>query len=263
VVEDEAGSRPGAGEVSAEDRSFSLVRGGDAATLTFRRAPANVLDVDTLYALSAALSRIDDDPPRTLILAGEPHFCGGVAIDDHVPGKIDAMLAAIHGFVRALLAVPAVTVAQVSGACLGGGAEIALACDLVFAAEDARIGFPEIGLACFPPVAAILLPDAIGRSSAADWLLTGRIVSGREAVQSGFAARVVAPNRLGEEVERFVAELRTRSRGAVLESIAIVRAPKKALFESHIGAAEAAYRRLAGSPDLGRAVAAFMERKAK
>ena len=59
---------------------------------------------------------------------------------------------------RALVETPAVTLASVSGACLGGGAEIVAACDLVLVAEDARIGFPEIRLACFPPAAAVLLP---------------------------------------------------------------------------------------------------------
>jgi len=245
------------------DRGYALIRRGEAATLSLRRGSANVLDIATLEAMSAELSRIGEELLRSLVVTGEPHFCAGVAVEDHVPGKIDAMLAAMHGFLRALLAIRAVTIARVSGACLGGGAEIALACDLVFTAEDARIGFPEIGLACFPPAAAILLPEMIGGTVAAEWLLTGRRVSGREAARSGFAARAVPAARLESEVEEFVAELQTRSHAAVAETSALLRSRKKARFDGSIGDAEEAYRRLAATPDLAEAVAEFMARKRK
>ena len=74
------------------------------------------------------------------------------------------MLAAMRGVLEALIESEAVTLAAVSGACLGGGAEIVAACDIVLVAEDARIGFPEIRLACFPPGAAALLPARIGEA---------------------------------------------------------------------------------------------------
>jgi cyclohexa-1,5-dienecarbonyl-CoA hydratase len=231
------------------------------ATLNLRPPPANVLDVATLGRLTEELARLSVPPPRALVITGNPHFCAGVAIEDHVPERIDAMLGSFHGFLRAILAFPSPTIARVSGACLGGGAEIALACDLVFAAEDARIGFPEIGLACFPPAAAVLLPEAIGPASAADWVLSGRIVSGREAERRGFAGRVFPRKRLDEAVERFTAELAGRSRAAVNEAAQLLRARKRFLFDRWIGDAEEAYRRLAASPDLAEAVRRFRERK--
>jgi cyclohexa-1,5-dienecarbonyl-CoA hydratase len=257
VAQDAEGGSP---EVNAGP-GFSLTVEAAAAKLCLRRAPANVLDIATLERLAGELAGLSADPPRVLVITGEPHFCAGVAIEDHVPGKIGAMLAAFHGFLRAILGFPAPTIAQIAGACLGGGAEIVLACDLVFAAEDARIGFPEIGLACFPPAAAILLPDAIGRSAAADWMFSGAIVSGREAERKGFAGRVFPRERLEEGVAQFAAELAGRSRPAVAAALAVSRAPRRALFDRSIGAAEEAYARLAASPELAEAVARFRDRK--
>jgi cyclohexa-1,5-dienecarbonyl-CoA hydratase len=248
--------------VSEDGPGFVVTReapGG--ATLRLCRAPANVLDIATLERLAGELARLSADPPLSLVITGEPHFCAGVAIEDHVPERIGAMLDAFHGFLRAILAFPAPTIARIVGACLGGGAEIALACDLVFAAEDARIGFPEIGLACFPPAAAVLLPGAIGQSAAADWVLSGTIASGREAERRGFAGRVFPRERLEEGVAQFAAELAGRSRPAVTAALAVLRAPRRALFDRSIGAAEEAYARLSGSPELAEAIARFRDRK--
>ena len=247
--------------MSEDGPGFSVTVETARARLRLCRAPANVLDIATLERLAGELARLSENPPLSLVISGEPHFCAGVAIEDHVPGRIGAMLGALHGFLRALLAFPAPTIAQISGACLGGGAEIALACDLVFAAEDARIGFPEIGLACFPPAAAVLLPAAIGQSAAADWVVSGAIVSGREAERKGFAGRVFPLERLEEGVAQFASELAGRSRPAVSAALAVLRAPRRALFDRSIGAAEEAYARLAGSPELAEAVARFRHRK--
>jgi len=245
--------------VSSEPTGFRVERRGDSALVTFARPPANALDIATLDALSREVSRLAS--ARTIVFSGDPHFCAGVSIADHVPEKIESMLAAMHGFLRALLEAPAFTIARVTGACLGGGAEIALACDFVYAAEDARIGFPEIGLACFPPAGAVLLPAAIGGPAAADWLATGRTISGREAERAGFASRCASGAALAGAVEMVVAEMETRSAAALRELAAVVRSPKRRLFEDSIAASEEAYRRLATSPELAEAVAAHAARK--
>ena len=102
---------------------------------------------------------------RVLVLSGLPRaFSAGVSVAEHFPDPkaIEEMLAGMRSALNALVRTPAVTVAAVSGACLGGGAELAAACDVVLTTEDSRIGFPEIRLACFPPGAAALLPVRIG-----------------------------------------------------------------------------------------------------
>jgi cyclohexa-1,5-dienecarbonyl-CoA hydratase len=247
--------------VTGAGPGFEVTEDAAGARLTLRRAPANVLDIGTLERLTRELSRLSAAPPRALVITGEPNFCAGVAIEDHLPGKIGAMLGAFHGFLRAILAFPAPTIAQIAGACLGGGAEIALACDLVFAAEDARIGFPEIGLACFPPAAAVS-PSGSDQAGRPRWtrFCRGRIVSGREAERSGFAGRGSRASAL-EGVGQFSAELAGRSRPAVNAALAVLRAPRRALFDRSIPDAEEAYARLAGSSELAEAIARFRDRK--
>jgi len=228
------------------------------AGLSIEIPPVNVLDVAALEELARLV--LECAGARVLVLSGLPRaFSAGVSIEEHFPESkaIEAMLAAMRGALNALVRTPAVTVAAVSGACLGGGAELAAACDVVFVTEDARIGFPEIRLACFPPGAAALLPARIGGARAADWILTGRTVSGREAAQAGFAARAVAPFDLDRETKRLVDQLLATSPAALAGARDLLRAERRRALAEALPHAEIAYRLLAGSEDLRRAVREF------
>lgn len=223
--------------------------------------PVNVLDLAAIEEFTALVLRAGGE--RVLLLRGLPRaFSAGFSIAEHVPDpeSIEAMLAAMRGALNALVKTPAVTVASVSGACLGGGAELVAACDVVLVAEDARIGFPEIRLACFPPGAAALLPLRIGGPRAAEWILTGRIVSGREAVSAGFAAHAFRPEDLSAETARIVRQLVGTSAAALAGARDLLRAERRRALAEALPHAEDAYRLLAGSDDLARAVAEFPKR---
>ena len=239
---------------------FRLSVSAGRGDLAFERPPANVLGIGALRDLTEALRAASGI--RLLVLSGEPHFCAGVDIADHVPDRLEDMLAAIHGFLAALLEFPAVTVARLTGACLGGGAEIALAADLRFASEETRIGFPEIGLACFPPAAAILLPPLVGPARAAELFLTGEPLTAARAEAMGLVNRAAGPGAsLDAFVDGFAADLLKRSAPAVEAARELLRRPRRELFERHRGAAEEAYRKLAGSPELAQAVEVFLRRR--
>lgn len=228
------------------------------ANLRIAIPPVNVLGVEDLERLAACVRGVRD--ARVLVLRGLPRaFSAGVAIGDHrpEPRAIDRMLAAMRSVLEALVEAPAVTVASVSGACLGGGAEIASACDVILAAADARIGFPEIRLACFPPGAAVLLPSRIGPARAAEWILTGRVLSGRDAAEAGFASRAVESSALDSETDRFAADLLEKSPAALSEICGLLRAPRREALTAGLARAEEAYRRLAGDPALASAVRDF------
>ncbi|HEY6971294.1 MAG TPA: enoyl-CoA hydratase/isomerase family protein, partial [Candidatus Angelobacter sp.] len=92
-----------------------------------------------------------------------------------------------HGLIAILAKLRKVTIAEVRGACLGGGAELAMVCDLVYTADSAKWGFPEITLGCYPPVACAALSALVGQKRAADLIFTGRIISGKEAAAWGLA----------------------------------------------------------------------------
>ncbi len=242
--------------------SLSRSKGGARADLSLAIAPVNVLGARHLDALG--LSVREAAAARLLVLTGLPKaFCAGVDVADHVPepARIDRMLAAMRGVLAALVESPAVTLASVSGACLGGGAEIAAACDLVLVAEDARIGFPEIRLACFPPGAAALLPGRVGEARAAEWILSGRIFSGREAAEAGFASRAVPASRLPEETERLAGRILEAGPAALSAALQLLRQGRREAMAARLPAAEDAYRRLAGDEDLARAVRDFPKRR--
>ncbi len=234
------------------------------ADLSIEIPPVNVLDVAALDELTRLVLQASGE--RVLVLSGLPRaFSAGVSVAEHVPEPeaIERMLAAMRGALSALVKTPAVTVAAVSGACLGGGAEIALACDLVLVAEDARIGFPEIRLASFPPGAAAFLPSKIGDGRAADWILTGRTLSGRDAAQAGFAARAVAASEVEAETARLADRLLTTSPAALASARDLLRAGRRRALAEALPHAEDAYRLLAGNEDLARAVSEFEAGKRK
>jgi cyclohexa-1,5-dienecarbonyl-CoA hydratase len=241
-------------------RSIRLERSRDGARADLRIGipPVNVLDLASLEELAR---KIGEAPSaRVLVLSGMPRaFSAGVDVAQHAPepGAIEAMLTAMRRVLVALCETPAVTLAAVSGACLGGGAELVCACDLVLVAEDARIGFPEIRLACFPPGASALLPLRIGEARAADWILTGKSVSGREAAEAGFAAVSVAADRLDGEVDRLAERMLATSPSALSAVLPVLRRARRAALAHPLADAENAYRALAGSEDLARAVREF------
>ncbi len=244
-------------------------RDGLVARIRLDRPPVNVLSVADLDSLAEAVAAATDvssaggaPPAQVLVLGGLSRaFSAGIEVAEHAPDPpaIERMLAAMRAAVAALTDTTAVTVAEVSGACLGGGAELAAACDFVYCSEDARIGFPEIRLACFPPAGAVLLPLRIGASRAAEWILSGRSVSGREAAAAGFATRALPAGVLRAETDRSARELASRSSAALAGALSLLRAARREalLPGGPLARAEDAYRRLAHDPDLARAVAEF------
>ncbi len=237
---------------------LDLTEGGALARLDIRIPPVNVIGAAHLDEIARRVEEAAGS--RVLLLSGLPRaFSAGVEMADHVPESraIERMLAAMRGALAALLENPAVTIAAVSGACLGGGAEIAAACDFVLASEDARIGFPEIRLGCFPPGAAALLPLLIGEMRAAEWILTGRSYSGIEAVSAGFATRAVPAAKLEREALRLAGELLSRDPTALSEARRLLRRPRLEALARVLPLAEDAYRRLQGSEALTRAIQEF------
>jgi cyclohexa-1,5-dienecarbonyl-CoA hydratase len=234
------------------------ISGDGRADVEILLPPVNVLGVEDLERLSERIAGAAE--ARVLVLSGlRRAFSAGVSIVEHDPEReaIDRMLAAMRLVLEALVASPAVTIASVSGACLGGGAEIAAACDFAIAAEDARIGFPEIRLACFPPGATALLPGRIGEVRAADWILTGRTLSGRDAAAVGFVARAVDRAALARETDRLAEELLSRSPRAVAAALGLIRRGRREALATALPRAEDAYRALQGDASLRNAVRDF------
>jgi len=234
------------------------------ARVTLDRPPLNVLDIDMLGRLNDALRQCDQPSVRVVLLASrQPRaFSAGVDIADHAPDRLDAMLTAVRENARLLLNLEPVTLAAVHGSTLGGGAEIALLCDLVVAAEDTVFGFPEVTLAAFPPVAAACLPELGPHHRAMRWLL-GETIDAGAAYDAGLLTRVVPRSRLVETADELAGTLAAFSSVAVRALTAATRRRRAVAILQHLDDAIDVYRATIGrSQDAQEGIRAFLEKRA-
>jgi len=236
---------------------------GLVARIELRHPPLNVVDVPMMEELAAALSETESRPDvSTVVISGEEKaFSAGVDVAAHAPDRVEEMLVKFHGVIRALVATRKVTIAAVHGHCLGGGAELAMVCDIVYTTEDAQWGFPEINLGCYPPVACAALAALIGQKRAAELILTGRTISGREAAQIGLATAAVAgdPN---SAVEECVANLLQLSPAALAVTKKALYAWDSIHFDKGLARAEKTYfEDLMKTADAHEGIRAFMEKR--
>src|SRR6184192_225431 len=177
----------------ASYKTINLSFTGPVARLALSNPPQNVITVAMMEELARALAGIElrREIAAVVISGSGANFSSGVDVAAHTPERVREMLTKFHTMIRALLNSSKVTIAEVHGNCLGGGAELAMVCDMVYTARDARWGFPEIKLGCFPPVAAVGLAALVGQKRAAELVLTGRQISGAEALAIGLANAAV------------------------------------------------------------------------
>ena len=169
-------------------------RDDGVAVIRLERPKANALSVAVLRQLEVAARALTVDPPGAVVVwGGERIFAAGADINEFT-GRAEAV-AVIRQFraaFDALAAVPRVTIAAVCGYALGGGCELALACDLRVVADTAKLGQPEILLGIIPGAGGTQrLTRLVGPSRAKDLVVTGRQVGADEALRIGLADRVV------------------------------------------------------------------------
>jgi cyclohexa-1,5-dienecarbonyl-CoA hydratase len=151
----------------------------------------------------------------------------------------------------------------VHGHCLGGGAELAMVCDMVYTTCSAQWGFPEIKLGCYPPVACTALAALVGQKRAAELILTGRTISGTEAVAMGLANRAVPDDELECTVDLTVRDLYKLSPAALAIAKKAVYAWDAMHFDKGLARAEKIYlEELIKTADAQEGIRAFMEKRA-
>jgi len=225
----------------------------------------NALSGELMDAVVAALEELDADAEiRAIVLGGgERAFAAGADISELAAGTPISLYEnrrierwdAIRG-VRTPL------VAAVSGFCLGGGCELAMLCDLIVASETARFGQPEINLGVLPGAGGTQrLTRAVGKAVAMDMILTGRMLSAREALDFGLVARVVAKEAWLDEAKRVAGEIAAKAPVSV-------RLAKEAIdqaFEAPLAAGVEFERRAfylaRASDDAGEGLSAFLEKR--
>jgi cyclohexa-1,5-dienecarbonyl-CoA hydratase len=238
--------------------------GVPVARLVLRNVPLNVIDIPMMEELAQALGEIEARPDvSVLVLSGEGRaFSTGVDVAAHTPDKVESMLRKFHAVVRAVVASKKVTIAAVHGHCLGGGAELAMVCDVVYTTASAQWGFPEIKLGCYPPVACTALAALVGQKFAAELILTGRTISGIEAAEIGLANRAVPDEELAPVVDHTVQELLRLSPAALAVTKKALYAWDSMHFDKGLARAEKIYLEdLMKTADAQLGVRAFMEKR--
>ncbi len=200
----------------ADHRLLSLERRDDGvAVVTLANGKVNALSTALLAELHTVAVELTDDPPGALVITGgERIFAAGADISEFGgTQEADEIGAAFHRALDAVAAVPRFVIAAVTGYALGGGCELALACDYRIASERAVFGQPEILLGIIPGGGGTQrLPRAVGVARAKEMCLTGRQVSAEEALRIGLADEV-APH--GETHGRALALAAEVARGAL------------------------------------------------
>lgn len=233
------------------------------ARLILRHDRQNVIDFQMMDDLTIVLEEVESRVEiSTIILSGAgEHFSAGVDIRSHTPDKAEEMLEKFHNVIRGLVRTTKVTLAIVRGFCLGGGAELAMACDIVITAESAHWGFPEIKLGCFPPAAAAALAAVVGQKRAAELVLTGRTFDGREAVHLGLASRAV-PIKLDEAAAEYEERLKALSPAALAHAKRALYSWDAAHFEKGLARAEQIYlKELMQTEDAREGILAWIEKR--
>jgi cyclohexa-1,5-dienecarbonyl-CoA hydratase len=236
--------------------------GGALARVVFDGGKGNVIDRPLLRELARALREAEASDAKAVLLEGAgDHFSFGASVEEHRPAKVRDFLREFHALFRELLDRPLPRIAVVRGQCLGGGLELALACQRIFAARGAKLGQPEIKLAVFAPVASLLLPQRIGQPAADDLLLTGRSVAAEEALALGLVDSVADDPLVAARdwvrthlLPLSASSLRFAARAAWTASAALVRARLDELEKLYLD-------ELMATPDAVEGITAFLEKR--
>lgn len=202
---------------------------GQVVKIILDRPKHNVLDIPMMNELNAELEKIAaDNELKCVVLTGEGRsFCAGVEVGDHKPDQVDEMVAVFNRIFELINMIDIPVIAAVNGACLGGGMEVAIACDIVIASEKAIFGQPEIKLGFFPPYAAIRLPELVGPAKTIEILTTGQNYSAQTSKDLGFVSQVASVDDFEEVVQKQVKQI-------TMASPLIIRLNKRAV-KRHIG----------------------------
>ena len=237
---------------------------GRLLRLRLSKPKANLIDTTMIDALDRALASHLSNPNLLAVLidAEGPHFSYGASVEEHLPGRCEAMLQGIHGLILRMVEAPVTILVAARGQCLGGGLELALAGHLLFAAPDATLGQPEMKLGVFAPAASCLLPELIGPARAFDLLLSGRTISGADAAAIGMAHATAAdPERAA--LAYFEGHLKGKSASSLRFAIKAARFDYAARVKAKIEAVERMYLNdLMKTQDAVEGLQAFLGKRA-
>lgn len=234
-----------------------------AYRITLNSPPLHILDIALLTELRDALSRVTNDRHALIVDATAGlAFSAGASVQDHLGDRVAAMLSIFHDCFRLLARLDVVTVAFVRGAALGGGCELANACDFVLASGDARFGQPEITLGVFPPVAAYQLSRQVPPRKGLELLLTGESIDAATAARLGLVNAVFPADEFDQRANEWMQRLYRHSASSLRFAKKAFRLAQAADFEERLAAVERLYlEELTATSDANEGLVAFLEKR--
>ena len=198
------------------------------ALIKLKRPPLNIINLQMIEELQKSLDSIKEDDNLCLLVIKsgiEKVFSAGADVKEHLPDKVEELIGKFERLVSTILYFPKPTLCIVDGICLGGGMELAMACDLVIASEDSELGQPEIKVGVFPPIATSLYPRIANLRQVSMLIFTGKRIRAEEALTYGFLNEVVSRDKLEEKTNEIVNRILENS------SVVLMHA-KKAMLNS-------------------------------
>ena len=240
-----------------------LDRDGALLRLSLARPKANLIDAAMIGALDEALRahRGNTGILAVLLDAEGPHFSFGASVEEHLAERCAQMLAGLHALILNMIEWPTPILVAVRGQCLGGGLEVAMAGSLIFAADEAKFGQPEIQLGVFAPAASCLLPERIGQAAAEDLLFSGRSIDATEAKELGLVTSVSA-DPAATALEYFDRHFARKSAAALACAVTAARGAYLVRMKQRIAEVEKLYLdRLMKTRDANEGLEAFIAKR--
>jgi enoyl-CoA hydratase len=239
------------------------------ATITFNRPKAlNALNAALLEELSHALDAIAaDEDVRVLILtgAGDKSFVAGADITELAtfnPLQAKNFASKGHAIINQLQLLPIAVIAAVNGFALGGGTEIAIACDFIYASENAKFGQPEINLGIIPGFGGTQrLPRLVGTNVAKELIFTGKMITAAEALHIGLVNKVLPAEHLKEEVLKIAKEIAAKGRVSLRGAKQAINRGMNVDLATGCNIEIDAFALCMASPDAKEGTSAFIEKR--
>jgi cyclohexa-1,5-dienecarbonyl-CoA hydratase len=226
----------------------------------------NVLDHVMMQELQELFNSFSKNNNLKLLVfegAGK-HFSFGASVEEHKKDSAAAMLRGFHQLFYSLRDLSIPTVAKISGQCLGGGLELALMCNILYADKTAKLGQPEVVLGVFPPPASILLPEKIGFARAEELLITGRTISADEAKALGLVNELFADKETMEtEIAKWIElHIVPKSASSLRFAVKASRAKLNHVLTNFLPQLESMYvKQLMETHDANEGINAFLEKR--
>lgn len=248
--------------------TVKLSRRDRVAWIAFDRGPVNAIDRAMLDLIARRFAQAIDDPAvRVIVLASAlpRYFSAGADLASFRAIGPDGRARWVddcHALVRLMRASPKPLLAAINGTAVGGGLEIALHCDLRFAASNARLGQPEIAISFIPPVGATqALARLIGRPRAIRLLYDGKLIEAARALDWGLVDELVEPETLHAHVEAYAQELAAKPAPALAAIRRTVTLGGAMSFEDGLAYERDTAVALAATPHFDEGVEAFLNKR--